>query len=194
MFIKKWKLRKIDCKRFKLFVCQLRVMIRMKNLQNNIVWMWERGKFMSRRYLIQDMYLKYLDGDIDPQKVNKRKDPFWEPAEDFKLGTATLFLQSLAYQMDYTDTLLIIDNRGIEVGSLAVSVQPCDVHGQRLRDSFVEDSKDLLGKPFHFIINVKHMQIHDMQWLHGLYLKYCVYKDEVCFFFFFKFTNCLFLL
>ena len=30
-----------------------RVMVKMKNLLNNNTWLWERGKFMNRRYVIQ---------------------------------------------------------------------------------------------------------------------------------------------
>ena len=30
-----------------------RVMVKMKNLLNGNTWLWERGKFMNRRYLIQ---------------------------------------------------------------------------------------------------------------------------------------------
>ena len=30
-----------------------RVMVKVKNLLNGNVWMWERGKFMNRRYIIQ---------------------------------------------------------------------------------------------------------------------------------------------
>lgn len=28
-------------------------MVKMKNLMNNNVWLWDVGKFMNRRYLIQ---------------------------------------------------------------------------------------------------------------------------------------------
>ena len=30
-----------------------RVMVRMKNLLNNNVWLWDRGKFLNRRFLMQ---------------------------------------------------------------------------------------------------------------------------------------------
>lgn len=39
----------------RIYVCFTfyRVMVKVKNLMNGNVWMWERGKFMNRRYMIQ---------------------------------------------------------------------------------------------------------------------------------------------
>ncbi|CAF4449794.1 unnamed protein product, partial [Adineta steineri] len=34
---------------------------------------------------------------------------FWEPAEDILLGTANLFVQSLAYLLDFNDEITITD-------------------------------------------------------------------------------------
>lgn len=40
-------------------------------------------------------------------------DPFWEPAEPALLATASVFLQSLAYRLDYRDDALALsDFRG----------------------------------------------------------------------------------
>lgn len=33
-----------------------KLMVRVKNLQNDNVWLWERGKFINRRYIMQEMY------------------------------------------------------------------------------------------------------------------------------------------
>jgi hypothetical protein len=34
---------------------------------------------------------------------------FWEPVEDLLLGTANVFLQSLAYSLDFADEICIVD-------------------------------------------------------------------------------------
>ena len=36
-------------------------------------------------------------------------DPFWEPPEDLLVGTANVFLQSLAYALDFDDKLSVTD-------------------------------------------------------------------------------------
>ena len=82
----------------------------MKNLLNGNTWMWERGKFMNRRYLMQDMYQKWLDGDEDDvDNTPQEEDPFWEPTEDVLIGTGNIFLQSLAYALDFDDNITISD-------------------------------------------------------------------------------------
>ena len=42
-------------------------------------------------------------------KLPKEEDPFWEPAEDVLIGTANVFLQSLAYALDFDDKITITD-------------------------------------------------------------------------------------
>lgn len=48
------------------------------------VWIWSREKFVNRKNLIDEMYLKYLDGEA--LSVDKLKDPFWDPIDDVFLG------------------------------------------------------------------------------------------------------------
>jgi hypothetical protein len=38
-------------------------MVRMTNLQNMNSWYWDIGKLMNRRYLMQELYHRYLDGE-----------------------------------------------------------------------------------------------------------------------------------
>ncbi|CAL1526285.1 unnamed protein product, partial [Lymnaea stagnalis] len=89
----------------------------MNNLLNGNVWLWEHGKFMNRRYLIQEMYQKYLDGE-NISSIPKEQDPFWEPVEDVLIGTANVFLQSLSYALDFEDELSITNYIGQEEGKL----------------------------------------------------------------------------
>ena len=56
----------------------------------------------------QDMYQRWMDGE-DVSKIAKEEDPFWEPPEDVLVGTANVFLQSLAYALDFNDKLSITD-------------------------------------------------------------------------------------
>ena len=42
-------------------------------------------------------------------KIPKEEDPFWEPPEDVLIGTASVFLQSLSYALDFDDKLSITD-------------------------------------------------------------------------------------
>ena len=57
---------------------------------------------------LQDLYQRWMEGE-DITKVAKEEDPFWEPTEDVLIGTANVFLQSLAYALDFNDKLSITD-------------------------------------------------------------------------------------
>ena len=43
----------------------------MKDLNTGNLWLWERGKFMNRRYMMQEMYQQFLDEDDSWKKVAK---------------------------------------------------------------------------------------------------------------------------
>ena len=62
---------------------------------------------MNRRFIMQEHYQKYLNGEDYLLKMKKEDDPFWEPVEDLYVGLGNFFLQSLAYQMDFEDKAFI---------------------------------------------------------------------------------------
>ncbi|XP_060596414.1 kinesin-like protein KIF28 [Ruditapes philippinarum] len=159
-------------------VLTARVMVKMKNLLNGNTWLWERGKFMNRRYLIQDLYQKFLDGE-DISKIPKEQDPFWEPTEDVLIGSANVFLQSLSYALDFDDKITITDYKGQEEGFIKVHVTPCQKDGKQLEeDAFVDDPHELLEKPYHFKVTVGSAEVYKTRFSKGIQVKYRVYKDE----------------
>jgi len=92
-----------------------------------------------------------LDADIDITKIPKEEDPFWEPVTDVQIGTASIFLQSLAHSLDFEDNLTIADYKGNEKGSLDVQIAPCQQTGRSLGDeNYVDEPKDLLDRPYYF--------------------------------------------
>ncbi|OWF50134.1 Kinesin-like protein KLP6 [Mizuhopecten yessoensis] len=149
-----------------------RVMVKMTNLLNSNTWLWQRGKFLNRRYLIQDLYQRFLDGD-DLSKVSKEEDPFWEPPEEVLIGTANAFLQSLSYALDFEDQLMITDYKGQEEGTLDVTVAPCDAKGKTSDDeTFVENPNELLNKPFYFKVFVRKAEINKSRFSKGVRVQF----------------------
>ena len=41
------------------------VMVKMRNLDNNNEWMFDRHNFINRKYLMQEMYQNYMEGSPD---------------------------------------------------------------------------------------------------------------------------------
>ena len=69
-----------------------------------------------------------MDGE-DLSKVPKEEDPFWEPPEDVLIGTASVFLQSLSYALDFDDKLSITDYKVCmkKKFNLVYMISCCDV-------------------------------------------------------------------
>lgn len=45
-------------------VC-VQVMVKMRNLDNGNEWLLDRNKFINRKYLMQEMYQNFMEGDKD---------------------------------------------------------------------------------------------------------------------------------
>jgi kinesin family member 1 len=82
----------------------------MTNKQTRNVWLWSKAKFINRKYLMQEMYQKWANGEtVD---TDQSKDPFWDPPEEVFLGSAFIYLQSLSYQIEADETLSITNYQG----------------------------------------------------------------------------------
>ena len=91
---------------------ETKVVIQMKDLNTGNQWLWGRDKFVNRRYMMQEMYQQFLDEDESWKTVEKEQDPFWDEPEDLAIGSASAFLQSLSYGLDFEDKLMLTDHRG----------------------------------------------------------------------------------
>jgi len=129
--------------------------VKMKDLVSNIEWIWEKNKFINRKYLMQEMYNNFVDGD-EQWDMPEQNDPFWEAADtEVLIGTVHLFLQSLAFKIDLSETLSISDYRGTDMGTLDCQIVPCTKDGGDLDDDdFNEDPSELIGNDLHFQLKI----------------------------------------
>ncbi|GAB1601979.1 hypothetical protein Ahia01_000476500 [Argonauta hians] len=147
-------------------------MVKMTDLLTENCWFWERGRFMNRRYLMQEVYQDYLEGD-DVSKILEKNDPFWEAAEEELVGTANIFLQSLSYNLQFEDSILVSDYKGEDEGSITVNVAPCSASGTIIKEEqFVEDPSRLVGEPFHFKVTIKDASVYTKRFMKGLKVSY----------------------
>lgn len=131
-------------------------MVRMVNLQNQNQWLWDKGKLMNRKFLMQDIYQKYLEGDEAILRLKQFLDPFWDPVEDLFIGVSNIFLQSLGYNMDFEDKSFITNYKGEEIGTMYSKILPCSQNGQPYDEShYIDDPSKLLKKPFDFLVTLK---------------------------------------
>ncbi|PIK54089.1 hypothetical protein BSL78_09017 [Apostichopus japonicus] len=133
------------------------VSVVMKNLSNENEFVWDRNKFLNRKYLMEEMYQDFVNGDKD-WDVDQNKDPFWEPPEtEVLVGVVHIFLQSLSYLIEIEEFLGIVDYRGGQQGLLKVDIVPCTQNGDLLpEEDFVDDPKELLNRAVNFKISIAH--------------------------------------
>ncbi|CAF0894638.1 unnamed protein product, partial [Didymodactylos carnosus] len=125
-----------------------------------------------------DHYQKFLDGEEDILYIKKEDDPFWEPVEDLLLGTANVFLQSLAYSLDFDDEICIVDYKGLEQGRLGITLSPCAPNGKAIKEEqFVDQPEELLGKPYSFKLAMRHIEINDERYNKGMRIRYKVFNE-----------------
>ncbi|XP_011668890.1 kinesin-like protein KIF28P isoform X2 [Strongylocentrotus purpuratus] len=133
------------------------VCVKLRNLQNELEYIWSRDKFVRRKYLMQEMYENFADGS--DWQLPEEKDPFTEPLNtNIQIGVVNVYLQSMAYMIETRESLEISDYRGKQQGLLDVEIIPCDDKGKELTeadDVFVDDPKDLISRCVNFVIKIK---------------------------------------
>lgn len=154
------------------------VSVKMKSLVDGNTWLWDRNKFLNRKYLMQEMYQNFVEGESCD--VAKEKDPFWEPADaDVLIGSVHVYLQSLAYKIELDENLQITDYKGNDEGRLKVQIFPCDSSGNDVLDDFKEDPEELIGQALHFNVRVLDARGLPQRFSKGqTYCKYKFYLDK----------------
>ncbi|BFY98671.1 hypothetical protein BsWGS_01711 [Bradybaena similaris] len=132
------------------------VMVKMKNMESGNWWLLNRNSFVNRKYLMEEMYQNYIEGDSN-WDVPKEKDPFWQPhTTPVLIGIAHIYLKSISHLIDMDDSLIIMDFKGKETGHLLIELIPCDGKWNALKDEhFLEHPIELMGRPLYFEFKIK---------------------------------------
>ena len=77
---------------------------------------------------MEELYQRFLDGE--DSHVAQEDDPFWDPVEAIHLGSAHVWLQSLAYCMELEEQVEFLNCDGLEEAVLHVHARPCSPTGQ----------------------------------------------------------------
>lgn len=77
---------------------------------------------------MEELYQRFLDGE-DVQ-VHKESDPFWDPVEVIHLGSAHIWLQSLAYCMKLEEQTELLNSDGMEEAIILINIVPCSAGGR----------------------------------------------------------------
>ncbi|XP_070175288.1 kinesin-like protein KIF28P isoform X2 [Littorina saxatilis] len=155
------------------------VMIRVTNLETKHEWIWSREKFLNRKFVMQEMYDNFQEGeewDVPPEK-----DPFVDDYEaEFHIGSVKVWLKSLAYMIELREQLEITNFSGQAVGLLNIDIIPCDEKGKEYTDAddmFVEDPEQLRGKKVFLLVKITSARGLPNTFT-DVYAKFLVYLDS----------------
>ncbi|XP_029354431.1 kinesin-like protein KIF28P [Echeneis naucrates] len=136
---------------------QKEIVVRVTSVGRKQVWMWSKAKFVNRKFLMEEVYQQHqaeqsADNEGPSTAVLPRdKDPFWDPVEPLLLGTAHLWLQSLAYRIPLEEQLEVLGSEGTEEAILQAQLVPCNSIGLPLgEDDILIDPSELLGRRLDF--------------------------------------------
>ncbi|KAM9817524.1 kinesin-like protein KIF28P [Neosynchiropus ocellatus] len=153
------------------------IVVRVTSTRSQQVWIWSKPKFVNRKFLMEEVYQQHLD-QAGPAQVTeallvaarserrgltcqreegrvptlpRERDPFWDPVEPLPLGTAHLWLQTLAFRIPLEEQLEVLGSEGSEEAVLQVQLVPCTPAGLPLsEDDILMDPSELLGRRLDF--------------------------------------------
>ncbi|XP_047219050.1 kinesin-like protein KIF28P isoform X3 [Girardinichthys multiradiatus] len=123
------------------------------------VWMWSKAKFINRKFLMEELYQHFKAEQHENTRVEglpavvlpRDKDPFWDPVEPLLLGSAHLWLQSLAFRIPLEEQLEVLGSEGTEEAILQAQLVPCTSNGLPLgEDDILIDPSEILGRRLDF--------------------------------------------
>ncbi|XP_038058147.1 kinesin-like protein KIF28P [Patiria miniata] len=154
------------------------VCMKMRNLEKDLEYIWPRDKFVRRKYLMQEMYQNYTEGE--DWKLPDEKNPFTEPPDqEVLIGTVNVYMQSLAYLIESKEQLDITDYRGKELGLLDVELVPCHKNGKEIKeddDLFIDHPNELVGRDLNFVVKLNSAMGIPAKFT-GIHCKYSVFLD-----------------
>ena len=158
------------------------VMVKMTDLVHGNFWMWDRNKFINRKYKMVEMYQNFVDGDPDwdlPQQI----DPFFEDVESHILiGQSQVHLRCLAYQIGFEESIIITDYEARERGFLQVEITPLKPDGAAIGDDdddyFIEDTSELIGQNLTYKFKIIGAKGIPPKISHDVYCEFKLYLDE----------------
>ena len=94
------------------------IIIRVENYEEGTVYYWTAGTFHNRFDLMNDLFDRYYDNDVDLANITNEDDPLWDEPVHSLLGYAFYKLEPLAYLMSNPSTISIISPVGNVMGQL----------------------------------------------------------------------------
>ncbi|KAL4623865.1 kinesin-like protein KIF28P [Arapaima gigas] len=142
------------------------VAVRVTSEEKKHVWMWSKAKFVNRKFLMEELYQQQVvEGEEScGATLTQDKDPFWDLLEPLHLGSAHLWLQSLAFRIRLEEQVEVLGPEGSEEAILQMQLVPCSPNGLPLgEDAILIDPTELVDQRLDFQLVLE--QCCGLRWL-----------------------------
>ncbi|XP_028853236.1 kinesin-like protein KIF28P [Denticeps clupeoides] len=142
------------------------IVVRVTSVESKQVWIWSKAKFINRKFLMEEVYQQQVGSGegAGGSPLPRDRDPFWDPLEPLHLGSAHLWLQSLAFRIPLEEQVEVLGPEGTEEAILQAQLVPCSSTGLPLgEEDILIDPTELLGKRLDFQLLLE--QCCGLRWL-----------------------------
>lgn len=150
------------------------IRVKVMNEEACQLFFWDMNKLNDRQFLIREMLDKYFETEV-VEKVEQEHDPFWDPEEAVDCGRAFITLKPISVLFDVEKSLKIYYESEV-IGSVLVSLDPCDSLGQSLSSEdtgSITDCMQLLGKSLSFRVSITKANISPQ------FTRYCYFEYKL---------------
>uniref|UniRef100_A0A0N5BDB2 Kinesin-like protein n=1 Tax=Strongyloides papillosus TaxID=174720 RepID=A0A0N5BDB2_STREA len=131
------------------------VLVKATHKKEDVFFVWSKDNFLGRYYDIEEMYHDFIENKKINSSTTEWDYPFFESSKnEVYIGTCYVSLKSLTKLIDISNDIPIVDYNGEQVGSLTVSLVPCQMSGKEIIGEFIEKSNEIVGKNIGFKVKI----------------------------------------
>ena len=104
------------------------------------------------------------EDDDEGTPPTKADDPFYHAPGFVIMGISELSLDSLAYELSFKDDIFIQDSTGQNVGTILITLHPCEADGTIKENTLREDPDEAIGNDISFNLSIESATFKSPQW------------------------------
>ena len=153
------------------------IIIRVENYEEGTVYYWTSETFHNRFDLMNDLFDKFYDNDLETINITNEEDPLWDEPTHSLLGYAFYKLEPVAYLMSNPSSISIISPTGTVMGQLDVDIIPHDESGLEY-DEVPDSPSELIGQSLNFKVSIIKAKNLPVNFCRNLKIEYQTFYDR----------------
>ena len=153
------------------------IVIRVENYEEGTVYYWTAETFHNRFDLMNDLFDRFYDNELDLASITNEDDPLWDEPVHSLLGYAFYKLEPVAYLMSNPSSISIISPIGNVMGQLDVDIIPHDENDNEY-DEVPESPSELIGQSLNFKVSIIGAKGLPVNFCRNLKIEYQTFYDR----------------